>query len=178
MLRPGISGGERKRLNIATEILGDPSLIFVDEFSTGKDPRRRIGVGGPFRVSHGRTLLHTHVYLCGPTLPGLDAVMAETVGYVLRSLSLSPGGVRRTVIASVHAPSSALYSLFTHVLVLSHAGRLAYFGPTKQLVSFLGGLGFHCPVNFNVADFVLSLVSLKVRGVLLCCLLWDVIPAA
>ena len=33
----GISGGEKKRLNIATELVTDPSLIFLDEPTTGLD---------------------------------------------------------------------------------------------------------------------------------------------
>lgn len=33
----GISGGERKRLNVATELVTDPSLIFLDEPTTGLD---------------------------------------------------------------------------------------------------------------------------------------------
>ncbi len=33
----GISGGERKRLNVATELVTDPSLVFLDEPTTGLD---------------------------------------------------------------------------------------------------------------------------------------------
>jgi ABC-type multidrug transport system ATPase subunit len=33
----GVSGGERKRLNIATELVTNPSLIFLDEPTTGLD---------------------------------------------------------------------------------------------------------------------------------------------
>ena len=33
----GISGGEKKRLNIATELVTDPSLVFLDEPTTGLD---------------------------------------------------------------------------------------------------------------------------------------------
>ncbi|KAF0685462.1 hypothetical protein As57867_022579, partial [Aphanomyces stellatus] len=69
----GLSGGERKRLSFATEILTNPSLLFVDE----------------------------------PT-SGLDSFMAESV--ILQLQKLAREG--RTVVATIHQPSSELFALF------------------------------------------------------------------
>ncbi|KAL3667595.1 ABC-2 type transporter [Phytophthora oleae] len=77
----GISGGERKRLSFATEILTDPSLLFVAE----------------------------------PT-SGLDSFMAETVVRQLRDIARDGN---RTVIATIHQPSSELFSLFDQLYLLS-----------------------------------------------------------
>lgn len=46
----GISGGEKKRLNIATEMMTNPSVIFADEPTTGLDSLIAESVMSIFRL--------------------------------------------------------------------------------------------------------------------------------
>ena len=61
----GYSGGMRRRLDLAASLVGDPRILFLDEPTTGLDPRARrqlwqlIGE----RVSEGTTVLLTTQYL-------------------------------------------------------------------------------------------------------------------
>ncbi|XP_054160068.1 ABC transporter ATP-binding protein/permease wht-1-like [Oppia nitens] len=89
-----ISGGERKRLAFALELLSDPSIMFCDEPTTG-----------------------------------LDSFMALNVVQVLRDMAQSG----RTVICTVHQPSSEVFGLFSHLLLLMN-GELAYFGPKEYFL--------------------------------------------
>lgn len=109
----GISGGERKRLSFATEILTNPSLLFVDE----------------------------------PT-SGLDSFMAQTV--VLQLQQLARDG--RTVVATIHQPSSELYGLFDMLYLLSD-GACVYHGKASEAVDYFAKLGFQCPSYVNPSDF-------------------------
>jgi ABC-2 type transport system ATP-binding protein len=59
------SGGMRRRLDIAASILNTPELLFLDEPTTGLDPRSRGQVWDIVRavVAHGTTVLLTTQYL-------------------------------------------------------------------------------------------------------------------
>lgn len=89
----GISGGEKKRLSIALEILSRPQLLFLDE----------------------------------PT-SGLDSAAAFSVISTLRQMALDGN---KTIISSVHQPSSEVFALFDDLYLLS-GGETVYFGDTKS----------------------------------------------
>ncbi len=59
------SGGMRRRLDLAASIVARPSILFLDEPTTGLDPRTRIVMWDTIRslVSDGTTLLLTTQYL-------------------------------------------------------------------------------------------------------------------
>ena len=60
-----LSGGQRRRLDLALGIVGDPDLIFLDEPTTGFDPAARRAAWGTVRSlrSLGKTVLLTTHYL-------------------------------------------------------------------------------------------------------------------
>ena len=59
------SGGMRRRLDLAAALVAQPSVLFLDEPTTGLDPRSRTDMWGVIRelVSGGTTLLLTTQYL-------------------------------------------------------------------------------------------------------------------
>ncbi len=61
----GYSGGMRRRLDLAASLVGRPQILFLDEPTTGLDPRSRLGLWDVIRelVADGTTLLLTTQYL-------------------------------------------------------------------------------------------------------------------
>jgi len=59
------SGGMRRRLDLAASLVADPDVLFLDEPTTGLDPRGRLGLWEIIRglVRNGTTLLLTTQYL-------------------------------------------------------------------------------------------------------------------
>lgn len=125
----GISGGEKRRVSIALEILMRPRLLFLDE----------------------------------PT-SGLDSASAFFVTQTLRALSRDG----RTVIASIHQPSSEVFELFDRLYLLS-GGKTVYFGQASDAYEFFAQAGFPCPALRNPSDHFLRCINSdfdKVRATL------------
>ncbi|SDJ00469.1 ABC-2 type transport system ATP-binding protein [Frankineae bacterium MT45] len=59
------SGGMRRRLDIAASLISQPQVLFLDEPTTGLDPRSRLGMWGVIEdlVKGGTTMLLTTQYL-------------------------------------------------------------------------------------------------------------------
>ena len=59
------SGGMRRRLDLAASLIAKPRVLFLDEPTTGLDPRSRIGLWEVITdlVAHGTTVLLTTQYL-------------------------------------------------------------------------------------------------------------------
>ncbi|CAL9071458.1 unnamed protein product [Musa acuminata var. zebrina] len=116
----GISGGEKKRLSIALEILTRPRLLFLDE----------------------------------PT-SGLDSASAFFVIQTLKQIALDGN---KTIISSIHQPSSEVFALIDDLCLLS-GGEAVYTGDAKLATKFFAEVGFPCPSRRNPSDHFLRCIN-------------------
>ena len=75
-----LSGGQRRRLDLALGLIGDPDVLFLDEPTTGFDPRARRQAWGTIRAlcAEGRTVvLTTHFMDEAQALADRVAVMRD-----------------------------------------------------------------------------------------------------
>ncbi|CAH2990877.1 unnamed protein product [Chilo suppressalis] len=118
--RKTLSGGERKRLAFATELLTDPGLLFCDEPTTG-----------------------------------LDSSSAQKLVDLLRA-SAAQG---KTIICTIHQPSSELMALFDRLVLLAE-GRVAFAGNSSAALGFFESLGYHCPLTYNPTDYFINVLAM------------------
>ena len=102
------SGGMRRRLDLAAALIGRPRLLFLDEPTTGLDPRSRLGMWEVIRaqVREGATLLLTTQYLEEADELANEIAVVDKGKIIARGtadqLKSQVGGERIEVVA--HAP--------------------------------------------------------------------------
>ena len=81
------SGGMRRRLDLAASLVGRPDVLFLDEPTTGIDPRSRVDIWELIRelVSGGTTLLLTTQYLEEADF------LADTIGVIDQGRLIAEG---------------------------------------------------------------------------------------
>ncbi len=103
------SGGMRRRLDLAAALIGRPRVLFLDEPTTGLDPRGRLGMWDVIRtqVREGSTLLLTTQYLEEADELASQIAVVDHGRIIARGtadqLKSQVGGER--IEAVVHAPS-------------------------------------------------------------------------
>lgn len=147
----GLSGGEKKRLSIACELIGSPKLLFLDEPTSGLDSFQAEKVRQHFvklcsmQVQVQVLVLAwalcacmgnlVHVELCVSACNmhlrcyclALQAIadVGCTMQVVATLKQLAEEG--HTVVCSIHQPRSSIYAMFDDLMLLSE-GRCIYAG--------------------------------------------------
>jgi ABC-type multidrug transport system ATPase subunit len=116
----GLSGGEKKRTSVGIELISNPSVLFLDEPTTG-----------------------------------LDSFIALSITQLIVSISKT---YKRTVIATIHQPSSQIFDCFDRLLLLSQ-GMTVYMGKASKTIEFFSELGYPIPKNYNPGDHCLNVIS-------------------
>ncbi|BBN68840.1 white-brown complex homolog protein 11 [Prunus dulcis] len=96
------------------------------------------------------------LFLDEPT-SGLDSAASYYVMSRIANLDKTDG-TPRTVITSIHQPSSEVFQLFDNLCLLS-AGRTVYFGPASAANQFFSLCGFPCPTLQNPSDHFLKTIN-------------------
>ena len=60
----------------------------------------------------------------------------------------------RTIITSIHQPNSQVFQSFDRLLLLAD-GNVVYSGPPSKATAYFKSLGYHCPKQYNPADYVM-----------------------
>ncbi len=97
-----LSGGQRRRLDVALGIIGNPELLFLDEPTTGFDPKARRDFWALIRTlkDEGRTILLTTHYLDEAEALA-DRVAVINKGQIIEVSTPTELGGRATSLAQV-----------------------------------------------------------------------------
>ncbi|EEY55297.1 ATP-binding Cassette (ABC) Superfamily [Phytophthora infestans T30-4] len=131
--------------NCQNTIVGDAMLRGV---SGGE--RKRVTTG---EMAFG----NNYVMLMDEISTGLDSAATLDIVSTFRSMAKK---LRRTVVISLLQPSPEVFALFDDVMLLND-GYVMYHGPREQALDYFESLGFKCPPNRDVADFLLDLSTNK-----------------
>jgi energy-coupling factor transporter ATP-binding protein EcfA2 len=172
----GLTFEQRKRLSIACELAGSPSVVFLD----GKEKDCR----NVFRSCSRITQLSSSSFRIQEPTSGLDSrgaivvmrAMKRIAGtrefcFACRTITISQLLTRtvfpdtgRTVCATIHQPSSAVFEMFDDLLLLKKGGNVVFFGElgreSVNLIDYFESKGAN-PIKYgeNPAAWMLTCYS-------------------
>ncbi|OQR92244.1 ATP-binding Cassette (ABC) Superfamily [Achlya hypogyna] len=126
-----LTQGERKRVTIGGELLSNPSILFLDEPTTGLDSRAA-------------------------------TIVMECVKRIAQS--------GRTVVCTIHQPSTVLFELFDKLLLLKSGGEMVYYGSlgleSADMLAYFGQYQGVAPMapSENPATYMLNCIGAGTAG--------------
>jgi len=116
----GVSGGERKRSSIGIDLITNPSIIFLDEPTTG-----------------------------------LDSYNSYELINLLNDLANSG----RTIIYTIHQPSSEIFNLLSKICILA-LGKIVYFGDKEHVADYFDKINLPIPPKYNPFEHFIEMTNI------------------
>lgn len=135
----GVSGGERKRVSIATELVADSNLLIADECTSGLDATNALNVISTLRrlASNGRTIISTIHQPRSSIFALFDRLLVLSEG---RSMYFGPAADAVAYFSAIdfHSPPAFNPADFFLDLVSVDPRSAAYEENTKARIDYLG----------------------------------------
>ncbi|KAL4171264.1 hypothetical protein KRP22_009360 [Phytophthora ramorum] len=141
-------------------VLDDMGLRVCENTMVGDIFHKGISGGQKRRLSIAIEMLSDpSILLLDEPTSGLDS--ASTYNVIKLISRLSKEG--RTVICTIHQPSSLVYEMFSNVVILA-AGQTVYFGPRTKILNHFSSLGYNCPQYQDPAEYFIDLANTDFEG--------------
>ncbi|KAI3687268.1 hypothetical protein L1987_80962 [Smallanthus sonchifolius] len=155
MLRLPTSLTRDEKVNHVDRVVSELGLTRCKNSMIGGPLFRGISGGEKKRVSIGQEMLiNPSLLLLDEPTSGLDSTTAQRIMTTIKRLA--SGG--RTVVTTIHQPSSRIYHMFDKLVLLSEGSQI-YYGPASTALEYFSSIGFSTPVTVNPADFLLDLAN-------------------
>ena len=143
-----ISNEEKE--NKVNEMISLLHLENCKDTIVGDSLSKGISGGERKRLSVGMEMITNPsiIFLDEPT-SGLDTYSAYSLMNNLKYLT----NTGRTVISTIHQPSSDILRLFDDIIILNK-GKIIYLGEVNNLVNYFSSIGYKCPEYTNPSDFI------------------------
>ncbi|XP_008805673.2 ABC transporter G family member 14-like [Phoenix dactylifera] len=157
LLRLPRSLDRAEKVRQAHQVMSELGLARVAHTMIGGPLVRGVSGGERRRVSIGQEMLiNPSLLLLDEPTSGLDSTTAARIVTTLKRLATEGG---RTVVTTIHQPSSRLYHMFDKVVVLSAEGSPIYYGRAAAALEYFVSIGFSSPLTLNPADLLLDLAN-------------------
>jgi hypothetical protein len=86
---------------------------------------------------------------------GLDTATSEDIARGLRNWCDSTNG---SIVSTLQQPTPGLYNTFDNIVILRE-GQVVFDGPRDDVLPFFEAMGFRCPDDVDVCDFLVDVLS-------------------
>ncbi|XP_012942207.2 ATP-binding cassette sub-family G member 8 [Aplysia californica] len=136
-------------------VIQELGLKHVADTKVGNATQRGLSGGERRRVSIGiQLLILPSILLLDEPTSGLDSFTANNIAQTLSRLASK----KRTVLMSIHQPRFDIFNIVDVMMILSR-GKIVYYGPGKEMISYFTTLGYPCPELTNPCDFYIDLAT-------------------